>query len=229
MNPNVPTGAAILLDFIGGIEAPKGYGTIYANKQDTLATPLTEMTVAEVQKAQPGWSKRNGSSAAGRYQFMHRTLAGLIADLGIPGSAKFTPELQDALAYELLKRRGYINFASGTLPLRKFGNNLAMEWASLPVLQDIKGAHRPVKRGETYYSDDGVNKVLTSPDKVEAVLTLAANAVIPQPRPAPPEPDPTDAIAPPPDRRGFNPWLIGAAVLVAVGLAVIAFFIPLPI
>lgn len=30
-NPNVPAGAAILLDFIGGIEAPKGYGTIYGS------------------------------------------------------------------------------------------------------------------------------------------------------------------------------------------------------
>ena len=226
MNSNVPSGAAILLDFIGGIEAPEGYGTIYANKQGTLAKPLTEMTVAEVQAAQGGWSKKNGSSAAGRYQFMQATLKGLIADLGIPGSAKFTADLQDALAYELLKRRGYINFASGTLAPRPFGNNLAKEWASLPVLQDIKGAHRAVQRGETYYAEDGINKVLTSPERVEAVLTLAANAVIPQPRPAPREPEPADAIAPSPDKPGRFKWWIVAGIAIA-GLCLALAFLPI--
>lgn len=64
MDRTVPTGAAMLLDFIGGIEAPKGYGTIFANKQSKLAKPLTEMTLDEVLVAQKAWSKNHGSSAA---------------------------------------------------------------------------------------------------------------------------------------------------------------------
>lgn len=228
MNANVPTGAAILLDFIGSVETGKSghesYGVIYGHKQGKLSKPLTEMTVAEVQAAQGTWSKNHGSSAAGRYQFMRATLKGLIAELGIPGSSKFTADLQDKLGYELLKRRGYIAFSSGSLPPRKFGNNLAMEWASLPVLQDIKGAHRQVTRGETYYAGDGVNKVLTKPETVEDVLIRAANSLVPKPRPAPPsEPDPTDAIAPLPEKKGGLGWLwiVGAAI--AAVLAFVAF------
>lgn len=228
MNANVPIGAAILLDFIAvpevGTTGPEGYGVIYANKQSKLAKPLTEMTVDEVLAAQLGWSKNHGSSAAGRYQFMRATLKGLIADLAIPGSAKFTPDLQDRLGFELLKRRGYANFAAGVLPLRAFGNNLAMEWASLPVLTDTKGAKRAVKRGETYYAGDGVNKVQTSPEKVEAVLTQSLHAVIPKPRPAPvQEPEPEDAIAPPPTKKGGGKlWIIGGIALAAL-LLVLAF------
>jgi len=203
MNPNVPAGAAILLDFIGGIEAPKGYGTIYANKQDKLPTPLIEMTLDEIQTAQVTWSKRNGSSAAGRYQFMRATLRGLMGDLGLRGSQKLTPDLQDALGYELLKRRGYVNFAAGTLSLRAFGNNLAKEWASLPVLTDTKGQKRDVKRGETYYAADGLNKVLTTPEKVEAALTKALSALPASPAPIPvPKPSPPLTPAPAP-RIGF--------------------------
>lgn len=227
MNANVPSGAAILLDFIGTVETgksgPEGYGVIYGHKQGKMPKSLTDMTVDEVQAAQGGWSKNHGSSAAGRYQFMRATLKGLLAEQGIPGSSKFTADLQDKLAYELLKRRGYIAFASGTLPPRKFGNNLAMEWASLPVLQDIKGAHRAVTRGETYYAGDGVNKVLTKPETVEDVLIRAANSLVPKPRPAPSEPDPTDAIAPPPEKNGGLGWLwiVGAAI--AAILAFVAF------
>ena len=234
MNANVPSGAAVLLDFIGTVETgksgPESYGVIYGHKQGKLSKPLTEMTVDEVQRAQVGWSKNHGSSAAGRYQFMRATLKGLIAELGIPGSSKFTADLQDKLGYELLKRRGYIAFASGTLAPRKFGNNLAMEWASLPVLQDIKGAHRPVTRGETYYAGDGVNKVLTKPEKVESVLTAALN-----PRPTGPVILPTTPNPPPPDIPWTEPvipvspkkgglgwlWIVGAAI--AAILAFVAF------
>lgn len=231
MNANVPSGAAILLDFIGSVETgrtgPESYGVIYGHKQGKLSKPLTEMTVDEVQAAQGTWSKNHGSSAAGRYQFMRATLKGLLAELGIPGSAKFNADLQDKMGYELLKRRGYIAFASGTLPPRKFGNNLAMEWASLPVLQDIKGAHRQVERGETYYAGDGVNKVLTKPEVVEDVLIRAANALVPKPRPVPSEPEPEDAIAPPPAKGGFG-WLWIAGLAIAAVLAFVA-FVPIPI
>lgn len=229
MNPNVPTGAQILLDFIGSIEAPNGYGTIYDNKQDKLRKPLTDMTLDEVQAAQGLWSKNHGSSAAGRYQFMRATLKGLIAELGLPGSAKFTADLQDRLGYELLKRRGYINFASGVLPPRPFGNNLAKEWASLPVLQDIQGAKRPVKRGETYYAGDGVNKVLTSPEAVEDILIKAVNVRLPAP-PDAPIPPPPDIPSPDPRQAekaagSWKWWIIAGIAIAAVALFVA--FVPI--
>lgn len=173
MDKNVPPGAAILLDFIGDIEAPKGYGTIYANKQNTLPKPLTSMTVDEVIASGPSWTKAHKSSAAGRYQFMNATLKELKKELGLRGTQTFDANLQDRLAYHLLLRRGYASFMAGKLSVPAFGKLLAQEWASLPVLVDTKGQKRNVVRGQSYYAGDGLNKSLVKPEKVEAVLALA--------------------------------------------------------
>ncbi|ETR75074.1 membrane protein [Afipia sp. P52-10] len=170
MDKSIPPFAAHLLDFIGGIEAPKGYETVYGNNQAKLAKPLTQMTIAEVMKAQPTWTKRFGSSAAGRYQFMLATLRGLVKELGLDTGAKFDAAMQDRLGYHLLKRRGYDRFVAGEIGVTTFAKLLAQEWASLPVLQDTKGAHRDIKRGQSYYAGDGLNKSLVPPQRVEALL-----------------------------------------------------------
>lgn len=204
MNSNVPVGAAILLDFIGGIEAPKGYGTIFANKQDKLPRPLTDMTLDEVIAAQVRWSKNHGSSAAGRYQFMRATLKELMAELGLRGSQKLTPDMQDVMAFHLLKRRGYQQFVSGQISLKTFGLNLAKEWASLPVLHDVQGAHRPLTRGQSYYAGDGLNKSLTKAMDVEVVLAEVLNEAGRTPVTSPqPAPAPTPASAPSRPSTGF--------------------------
>lgn len=74
MDPTVPRGAAILLDFIRKTEvrtdARAGYDVIYGFNQDKLDRPVTAMTVDEVQAQQRSWFKSFGSSATGGYQFM---------------------------------------------------------------------------------------------------------------------------------------------------------------
>jgi len=125
MDKTVPAGAAMLLDFIGDIEAPKGYGTIYANKQNKLAKPLTVMTIGDVIDAQKAWSKNHGSSAAGRYQFMQATLIDLSKQLALRGTQIFDADLQDRLGYHLLKRRGYDEFMAGKIGVVEFGKRLA--------------------------------------------------------------------------------------------------------
>lgn len=176
MDKSVPAGAAMLLDFIGGIEAPKGYGTIYGNNQDKLPKPLTSMTLAEVQASQSSWTRRFGSSATGRYQFMKATLEGLINELKLSTAQKLDADLQDRLGYHLLKRRGYDQFMAGKISATEFAKRLAQEWASLPVLAAGKGAHRNLVRGQSYYAGDGLNKSLVDPAKVEAVLGLVKSA-----------------------------------------------------
>jgi len=198
MDRTVPTGAAMLLDFIGGIEAPNGYGTIFANKQSKLAKPLTEMTLDEVLVAQKAWSKNHGSSAAGRYQFMRATLVGLIAELGLRGSQKLDADLQDRLGYHLLKRRGYDDYMTGKIDRTEFGKRLAQEWASLPVLANMQGAHRKLTRGQSYYAGDALNKSLTSPEKLETVLVLVRKAPDAPPQPAQEAPKPVPATPEPP-------------------------------
>lgn len=69
MTKTVPQGAAMLLDFIReaevGSKGRASYDVIYGHNQGKLTKPLTEMTIAEVIRAQKGWARAHGSSAAG--------------------------------------------------------------------------------------------------------------------------------------------------------------------
>jgi hypothetical protein len=223
MDKTVPPGAALLLDFIGSIEAPGGYGVIFANRQDRLEKPLTGMTVDEVLAGQATWSrwKKPASSAAGRYQFMRATLTQLKKELGLRGTQKLDPNLQDRLAYHLLKRRGYDEFVAGEIGITEFGKRLAQEWASLPVLAATKGGSRHVKRGQSYYSGDGLNKSLIKPEAVEAMLERAllvarqqANAPVDEPTQPEPETPATDA----PTGFQVNWFKVGLWAALAAGL-----------
>lgn len=194
----VPLHARNLLDFIGDIEAPQGYDTIFGNRQGNLPVPLTQMTYGNIVDAQANWGSKTwvrnnwghktASSAAGRYQFMRATLQDIAKEIRtIDGRTIFSASLQDRLGYYLLLRRGYAEFIAGKLNLVQFGLNLAKEWASFPVLSDTDGAHRKVARGQSYYAGDGVNKSLVKPEQVEqrlrhvrdlaALLTEADTAV----------------------------------------------------
>lgn len=225
MDKTVPASAAILLDLIGNTEVgrkpPEAYDVIYGHKQGKLPKPLTSMTLDEVVAAQALWSKHHGSSAAGRYQFMRATMRELMKELGLKGSQKLDGDLQDRLAYHLLKRRGYEQFVTGKLSLDAFANNLAKEWASFPVLTAIKGAHRQLAVGQSYYAGDGLNKALVDPAKVRATLSEVLNeadratakpAEPPKPIPAP------DATAEP-----KSPLAALVAVLIGLVAALYAF------
>ncbi len=172
----IPFNAKKLLDFIGDIEAPRGYDTIYGNNQNKLLTRVTRMSVDQILLNQRGWSSLYGSSATGRYQFMRATLRGLKAEMALSGNERFTPALQDKLGYQLLQRRGFNEFVAGQMSATAFGKNLAKEWASLPVLAATRGRHRLIKRGMSYYVGDKLNKALVHPAKVEAILSLVIGA-----------------------------------------------------
>ncbi|MGX5775467.1 hypothetical protein [Methylorubrum zatmanii] len=175
----IPAPARRLLDFIGSKEAPRGYDTVYANKMAQMPRPITTMTVDEVIVDGPRRTRLFGSSAAGRYQFMTATLKGLREETPTIGRMKLTPDLQDELGLRLLRRRGLDGFLAGTLSVTQFGLRLAQEWASFPVLQATKGAHRQVARGQSYYAGDGLNKALVSADEVQRFLnTLRAEPTV---------------------------------------------------
>ena len=219
----VPTGARLLLDFIGDTEAPMGYGTIYANKQSKLPKPLTSMTLGEVIDAQKAWSKNNGSSAAGRYQFMRATLIDLSKALGLSGNLIFNADLQDRLGYELLLRRGYSEFIAGKINSVEFGKRLAQEWASFPDLTACQGAHRTVQRGETFYAGDKLNKALVAPEKVEQVLLTVRKA--PDPVPAPVDANKTAGMPVPPRMPAPTHEPVSGGKTVAAGALGILIFV----
>src|SRR5690606_23257866 len=145
------------------------------------------MTIGELIDAQASFTKRFKSSASGRYQFMRATLQGLARELGLRGAQLFDSNLQDRLGFHLLKRRGYEDYVAGRITRTEFGKRLAQEWASLPVLAATKGEHRDLKRGQSYYAGDALNKSLVSPAKVEAVLNKVKTVGAVQPVVAVPE------------------------------------------
>jgi muramidase (phage lysozyme) len=184
-----------------GTKERRGYDILYGH--NSAIPTLTRMTVREAMQSGPMWTRRHGSSAAGGYQFMNKTLIGLFTELKLSGSQLMVPDLQDRLAYHLLIRRGYLRWMNGTIGDIEFAKALAMEWASFPVLIGTKGAHRNLQAGQSYYAGDGVNKALVKPDAIRKMLAQARGAtIVPFPTPTPrPAPDPV--VVPP---KGEN-WL----------------------
>lgn len=194
MDKTIPLPAARILDLIGSIEAPKGYDTLYGNNQDKVAFRLTTLTLDNVIASGPTWTKKYKSSACGRYQFMNDTLKDLKKTEKLTGNEVFSPDLQDRLAFALLKRRGYSQWINGVISHDDFMIGLAKEWASFPVPYAMQGRHRKVKRGETYYAGDALNKALVTPEVVwlclrdayeGRMIPTAQEPVVAQPVPAP--------------------------------------------
>lgn len=156
-----------LLQLIGGIEAPQGYDQVYGGSRIQPPRPITTMTVDEVIDWQ-NRSVRSGSasSAAGRYQIIRGTLGELKKGGHVRGSDTFDAATQDRLARVLMEKRGLSKYQSGGMSAETFANNLAKEWASLPVVNGKK-------RGSSYYGGDGLNKALTTPERVLSRLGVS--------------------------------------------------------
>lgn len=185
--PYPPAPAKSLLDFIAIPESGGDYGVVYAHRQGKLPKPLTSMTINEVIADGPRRSNDHsggveGSSAAGRYQFMQKTLAGLKASTGLSSGELMSPDMQDRLGYQLLLQRGYKAFMAGSISLVEFAKRIAMEWASFPVLATTVTNRKKgnglitVRRGQSYYAGDGQNHALVDPVKVEKVLSAMRGA-----------------------------------------------------
>ncbi len=170
MDKTIPGSAAFILDFISKPESNGDYNVYNSFKQGKLPKKLTKMTLQEVLNI--NWKAIGAkSSAAGRYQIIYKTLLGLITEIGLKRSTIFTADLQDRLAYHLLRRRGYDEWAHGKISHTEFAKRLAMEWASLPVLagtKNYKGVN--IKRGVSYYAGDGLNSHGVTAEAFERML-----------------------------------------------------------
>ena len=75
---------------------------------------LTDMTLSEIKQLQyddksmskEEWINAGKLHAVGRYQFIGNTLPGVAERAGIPDNAKFSPQVQDIMALQLMKERG---------------------------------------------------------------------------------------------------------------------------
>lgn len=170
-----------LLDAIRSKEAPQGYGQVYGGspiKQD-----VSKMTLSGVRAFQDRMVKLGSkSTACGGYQFIRKTLAATMLEMGLSGDEVWTPVLQDRMAVHLLEKRKLRAYLSGAISREAFANNLAMEWASLPVVTAINGK-RP---GQSYYAGDGLNAAHHKPAAILALVDALRGTDIP----APPDGDP---------------------------------------
>lgn len=144
--------------YASAYDVPLGYGK-YGGKAGTTK-PVSQMTIGEVKALQKEILKGSGklnSSAIGKYQIVGTTLRGLQEEMGLSDDQLFDAELQDKLATQLLKRRGYDKFLSGEISAEDLQKELYKEWASI--------AHPETKRAKQHTG--------TSHEQIQAALKAA--------------------------------------------------------
>lgn len=155
--------AKSLLDFIS-IEESGGNYNAFIGHADATGT-FDAMTIAQVYDFQRQLIEDGEpSSAVGRYQFLQRTLNGLVQQMGLSPLQAFTPSLQDDLGLELLYNRQYRAWIAGAISDEQFAHNLSCEWASLPD---------PYNGGKSHYDGVGPNH---AGQTLEAVYSALAQA-----------------------------------------------------
>lgn len=174
---------AVLRDFIYKLETgrtwPEAYNVIIGHNQSQLHKPLVQFSVDELLEAQLHWPKKFKlkSSAAGALQIIRPTLLEQKKELHLRGNEKFNPALQDKLFFALANKRGLKQFLNGQITVEQFGNNLAREWASVPLLMDTIREGKTVRRGQSYYDGDGINSAQTKPEEVEKMLRAVRSTI----------------------------------------------------
>lgn len=158
--------------------------------------PLTSMTIREVLAWQDSIDRLYMSEAAGAYQILEDTLRGLYTKAGLTLDHKFDVAAQDKMAQQLLVGRGLIQYLEGKISTDTFCNNIAKEWASMPVVTQTTRGTRPIQPGQSYYAGDGLNKAHASVADLRSAVMACRERVEPtlpprvqiQPAPVPPKP-----------------------------------------
>jgi len=168
-----------LLSLIRKHESGKaGYNSDYGNNDKWNLVSKTFNEVRALSRFQVT-GKHEASSAIGGYQFLTKTLDYLKGEMRLSGDEIFNAQLQDDLAIKLMIRRGLMKYLRGEMRDYTFANNLAKEWASLPVVTPIRGAHRDLDPGQSYYSGDRLNRAFHRPEIImDAVRALRTTDMI---------------------------------------------------
>lgn len=182
-----------LLAAIMSKEAPEGYGQVFGGIKAKDRIDVTKKTVGEVLLWQADLRKRKvtKSTAAGGYQFIYMTLAATVREMGISLETPFNKATQDRMAVYLMQKRGLGDYIDGKITEEQFANNLAKEWASLPVVSRIKGPNKRamLEPGQSYYDGDNLNAAHHDPAAIlRLVRAIRAPQKAAQPVPTPPAP-----------------------------------------
>lgn len=130
--PLASVDVAEIMSVIASAEAGKAnYDAVQHGARVKPPAAPTEMTLGEIYawiKATPGQPH-----AIGRYQFIPATLRRLADNQGVASHRRFSPEVQDQLAHQLIEEAGLSEFKAGQITQVDFMNNLAKIWAGLPT------------------------------------------------------------------------------------------------
>jgi hypothetical protein len=158
---------------------PSAYDVVWSGiKPEDRPKKISAMTVAKVLWWQDLIDPTYMSEAAGAYQIMEDTLR----TLRVRQATVFNAATQDALCLQLLDRRGWGDCEAGRLTPEQFGDEIAKEWASLPVITGPK-------RGKSHYAGDGLNAAHATPEEVLRAIRAAMAGDESQPAPAQPAPE----------------------------------------
>lgn len=168
-----------LVKLIGHHEARGDYNTIWGGirSADYFKLPLVQMTVAQVLAWQDSIDSRYRSEAVGLFQILEDTLRDNHAAFGVKLTDLFNKDTQDKMGLGLMRRRGLDKFLAGKITAEDFGQQLSMEWASLPCT--IKDKRGRAASGQSYYAGDGLNKSGCSLTEFMAAI-LATKALTPK-------------------------------------------------
>ena len=124
-----------LLQVIRNAEANvMGYNTMVDSYENHNLINRTVQDVMDYQQAyRQKYKGRTG--AAGAYQIMPGTFPGIISRMKLdPKTSIYNQQMQDRMAYDLLKYRGLEGYLQGKTPLSKIRVNIGKEWAGLPAV-----------------------------------------------------------------------------------------------
>jgi len=171
----IPAKWAPIFDLINLAESRrKGYDSLYPNtsvsekyKSKLGGKHPTEMTFKEIAEiiGKGGYNTKN--PAVGMWQFT--SLLKQAKKAGFNGNDLFSKCNQDEMAMYLMIRKRKVTLDLIKNNPTQAGNNIAMEWAGMPVLSTFKDNRGLHKRGESYY-EGSINSSNINPKKVESTF-----------------------------------------------------------
>ena len=163
-----------------GTAGEDGYGTVFGGEviPELAEGKMTVNEVIQLQKTgkmperlggrQVNFGEYDGrvSGASGAYQFMPKTLEGLLRNTGTSGDAAFTPKMQDQFALELLRGRGIDPTKRATI---EGMNKAQVEWAGLGTHhgQTTTTTAESLRMYNTYLNNSGVHTPVAPPPAID--------------------------------------------------------------
>jgi muramidase (phage lysozyme) len=126
-----------ILNLISEKESNGNYNAVIGHINGYHGKDLSTMTIKEIYSLMDEvlyvHVPRMPSTAMGRYQIIRKTMKSLVEIMKLNiDTVKFTNELQDKMAVELLKMRNYQKWWLRKMTNIDFAHHLSKEWASLP-------------------------------------------------------------------------------------------------